>query len=112
MSLLDGRHTFKVWVPTKGDVDRYGKARLVWPEDPIVVEGNFQYLTASEATELGVEAETVGRILARTWPGGVHARVRWGERWWQQHGEAKWFTRSAATSHAEVTVVATGVPFT
>lgn len=109
MSLLDGRHLLKVYPGKPGPPDRHGMRTYTW-DAPVDVEANVQYLSSSERETLGVQVATVARVLAREWPGGPRTKVFWDGRWWEQNGEALWFTRSVRTSHAEVNLVPTSSP--
>lgn len=108
MSLLEGRHRLQVQTARRGGTSKYGNAQITY-KDPVEVSGNVQAVSSEEIASLGMQTKSVYRVLARSWPGGPYSRIFWEGKMFEQRGEARWFTRSAATYHCEVLMVAAGV---
>lgn len=102
MSLLDRpRHSVTVFPQVTGD-DGYGGI-LLSEGAPVVVPCNVQPVSVDELEALGgVQARTVYRVVARSWPGGIHSRIRWMGDDFDQVGEAQRFMMSPRTSHFKV----------
>jgi hypothetical protein len=109
VSLLDqGPHTLLVQL-VRSVTDAYGGSRKVDDGPPLTVTGAMvQPLTAAEATGLGVRPDTSYRVICRSWPGGIHSKVRWVDqsRDLFQRGETTLHTVGRRTQHHSAVLVA------
>lgn len=86
-----------------------GGAALWVDLDPVEVRGTVQPLSAEESYQLGLTSEVVYRFLTvGPWPGGVHSRIWWDGREWEQLGEALHHTTGRLTRHVVVRFRAKG----
>lgn len=108
MSLLDrGPHTLLVQrMRTEEDPD-YGGTRKVPDGLPVTVTGAMvQPLTTTEASELGVRADTTLKVICRSWPGGIYSEVTWQGRALFQRGETRRHSIGRRTQHDTAVLVA------
>lgn len=107
MSLLDrGPHTLQVWLATKSS-DAYGGTTKTYPGPPVTVAGAMvQPLTAAEAYNLGVQADTAYKVICRNWPGGPYTKAVWNGRTLFQRGEATEHSVGRRTRHYSAILVA------
>ena len=108
MSLLDrGPHTLSVQRMTTATDPVYGGTTKLPDGPPVTVSGAMvQPLSAAEASDLGVRADTSFRVLCRTWPGGIYSRVTWSGRDLFQRGETTSYTVGRRTRHDTAVLVA------
>lgn len=107
-SLLTRRpHTVTV---TPRERTRGAGGDTLWVDlDPVEVRGTVQPLSAEESYQLGLTSEVVYRFLTvGPWPGGVHSRISWDGREWEQLGEALHHTTGRLTRHIVVRLRAKG----
>jgi len=104
MSLLDGPHTVMVQKRVPMRTAGYGSS-YANNGAPVPVRCTVRMLSTSETAVLGIEAQAVIRILARSWPGDARSLITWGGRSWESRGVPVVCDGSRATAHVEVTAV-------
>ncbi len=82
----------------------------VWADGtPVAVRAVVQPLTAVERVDLGLATETTRKVLTpEHWPGGLHSRITWDGRDWDQVGEARTYVTGRRSQHDEVVIKARG----
>lgn len=75
---------------------------------------NIQPVSSSEREAIGVNVETVYRLLyfpqvhGSPWPGGAYSRITWNGREYDQLGEAMLSSMSSRTGHVRILMKARG----
>lgn len=108
MSLLDsGPHVLDVWLAVESTDMNYGGTTKSYPGPAVSVTGAMvQPVTAADAYNLGVQADTTYKVICRNWPGGPYSKAVWQGRTLFQRGETTVHSVGRRTPHHSAVLVA------